>query len=121
MCIVATCTTATEKQMAIDKIQNNKISFQGMSTQSINRFLPELDNFATQKLARIINLELPYDSLEILGANPNKIQHFRNVAGKNYPLNSITYAGKENFTRKLKFLMAIVNKLKYGSYKRKRH
>ena len=92
-----------------------------MSTQSINRFLPELDEFATQKLARIINHELPHDTLEIIGSNPNKIQHFRYVAGKNYPLDSVTYTGKETLVQKLRFLMAIVNKLKYGSYKGKRH
>lgn len=107
--------------MSIEKIQKDNISFKGMSSQSINRFLPELDELGTKKLSRIINHELPYDTLEVFNTNSNKIQHFRKVADKNYLLNSITYTGKESFVLKLKFLMGIVNKLKYGSYKGKRY
>lgn len=107
--------------MSIEKIQKDNISFQGMSSQSINRFLPELDEFGTKKLSRIINHELPYDILEIFGTNSNTIQHFKKVANRNYPIDSITYTGKESFVLKLKFLIGIVNKLKYGSYKGKRH
>lgn len=104
----------------MDNIQNHNISFKGMSTQSINRFIPELDDFSTKKLARILEHELPYDVFEVVGEKNSSLLHLRKFGDRKYPLGTIQYKGDESVVKKLRFLMAITNKIKYGFYTKKK-
>ena len=102
----------------INNIQayKNQINFNGIHTNDIKLFIPEITYNAAKKISSDLEKEIPFDILT-LDKSQKKFIHGKKIEAlqSTIPIGEITYNGKNNILEKLYFIDKIVQKIKDGS------
>ena len=91
----------------------NNISFKGMSTAQIKRFIPTIADENAIVLSRIMEQSIPKAILE--APNKNEIQHWM-FLGNNFKtlMGRFVYKGPDDEASKVKFLSKVESTIKQG-------
>ena len=96
-------------------MQNNSISFKGISHQDLKTFLPNLSDRAINKITIALEKELPNDILCISTKPTEKIIHFKKTPLKVLQANEFEYKGSNDDVEKFTFLTRLIYKIKKGA------
>ena len=94
-------------------IVNNNISFKGMSSAQVKRFIPTIADENAMVLSRMLEQSIPRAILE--APNKNEVQHWMNLGdGVKTLMGRFIYKGPDDEVSRIRFLSEVESKIKQG-------